>query len=108
RGDIVLADPETLQDLGEPIPVGSSVQRLAFSWDGRRLAAALTNRTLAVVDVKTRQVTKSEALHGEPLSAIAFSRDDTMIATGSDDHTVRVWDANTLETKLVISRDGRI
>jgi WD40 repeat protein len=105
---IGLADPTTLEYRAEPIPVGSSVQRLAFSWDGRRLAAALTNRTFAVVDMDTRQVTKSDALHGEPLSAIAFSRDGTMIATGSDDHTVRVWDATTLRTKVVISRDGRI
>src|SRR5216683_2481540 len=30
--------------------------------------------------------------HTQPVTAVAWSRDDRWIASGSDDHTVRVWD----------------
>lgn len=33
--------------------------------------------------------------HSDEIYAAAFSRDGKLIATGSDDQTVRVWDANT-------------
>ena len=35
--------------------------------------------------------------HGGPVNSVSFSPDGTRIVSGSDDNTVRVWDAVTGE-----------
>jgi WD40 repeat protein len=66
---------------------------LAASPDGLTLATGLAIGAVNVSDFETgRQHTKLLG-HTRPVRAIAFSRDGTRIATGSEDGSARVWNA---------------
>ena len=96
NGDIVLWDTLTSTAL-RPIPgPGFTVDSLAFSPDGARLAGSGAQSTFAHVwDLKTGSVslTLSGSSHG--IACVAFSPDGARIATGGYDFSVRVWDAGT-------------
>ena len=40
--------------------------------------------------------------HGDKVAAVCFSPDDTLIASGSHDHTVRVWETATGQTVRIL------
>src|SRR5262249_2517285 len=93
---------------------------LAFSPDGRRLAAGGVKQTVQIWDLQTG-VAKSLHGHTGGVWAVAFSPDagGRWIASAGEDSTVKVWDSETKElihnfrghtglvTSLVFSRDGR-
>lgn len=83
--------------LGEAVPVaGDLLTALAFSPDGRTLAAAATTTTdITVIDVASRSTPKVVATlsgHTKQVEALAFSPSSGLLASGSDDITVRLWD----------------
>jgi WD40 repeat protein len=45
--------------------------------------------------------------HSGPIRAVAFSPDSQRIATGSEDHTVKIWEAATGNPLLTLSRHSR-
>ncbi|WP_328473354.1 hypothetical protein OHA21_12280 [Actinoplanes sp. NBC_00393] len=65
---------------------------VAFSPEGRRIAAGTNERTIRMWDVTDR--TNSLALRGHknPVLDLAFSPDGRRLVSGSQDSTVRVWD----------------
>jgi WD40 repeat protein len=78
------------------------VQALAFSRDGRWLAAENSSNSVAVWDTATgREILTlpsdkpPPALHRTWVYSIAFSPDGRELASGVDDQTVRVWDLST-------------
>ncbi|KAK1762844.1 quinon protein alcohol dehydrogenase-like superfamily [Phialemonium atrogriseum] len=64
---------------------------IAFSHDGRTIAAVCRHDTVTLRDLASR--TRSETLlgHGVAISSVAFSEDDQMLASASIDGAVKIW-----------------
>jgi WD40 repeat protein len=76
--------------LPEPTPV----RAVAFAPDGRTLAFA-SLRTGTVLDPAAGQVRAVLKGHDKLINGLAFSPDGGTLVTGSNDGTVRLWDAAT-------------
>jgi WD40 repeat protein len=78
---------------------------LSFSGDGTRLAFPNEGRPDATIfDVERRVVARIiKGKHRRQVRDIAFSVDGTLVATGSDDRTARVWDATNGRHKQVVN-----
>src|SRR5262249_31939409 len=71
---------------------GHSIHQVAFSPNGKTLAAARTNRKIDLWEVLTWKHTGSLEGHKESVAALAFAPDSRILFTGSFDTTVRFWD----------------
>jgi WD40 repeat protein len=100
--DVTRLDKEYLD--GKPAPrhtlpartPGPSVN-MAFSPDGKRLAAGGENNLVKVWDVQTGTVLQTLPGHRGDVYTVAFSHDGRWIASGSEDSTVKIWDARSGE-----------
>jgi WD40 repeat protein/tRNA A-37 threonylcarbamoyl transferase component Bud32 len=68
------------------------VHGVAFSPDGRLLAAASYDGTLKLWDSVTGLEVRTLIGHTAPVWAVAFSSDGQHLASAGEDKTVRVWD----------------
>jgi WD40 repeat protein len=89
----------------------SSVVRLAFSPDGKRLATVSWDRTAKIWDMETPTATGkiNKAIltlegQSEHISCIAFSPDGRQFATGSMDSTVKIWNLPLTSSSTQIPR----
>jgi WD40 repeat protein len=98
------------------LPGGTTA--LAFSPDGRRLAVATLGQKILLFDVVGWQLAAEAVGHLDAITALAFSPSGGLLASGGDDRTVRLWEAETglprgareLDTQvkaLAFAPDGR-
>jgi WD40 repeat protein len=88
-----------------PVAPNSAIWSLSFSPDGQQLISAGTDK-IQVWDANTWQplITLSEPQCR--IRSIAYSRDQTMIAVGSDDQQVRIWDTKTSQPLKTLSGES--
>ncbi|MBX3416124.1 MAG: serine/threonine protein kinase [Pirellulaceae bacterium] len=90
-----------LTDSAANLAHSASINRLVFSRDGRWLASASDDRTVAIWDIGERKLVKRlEGQHLSDVFAVVFSPSGDLIYTGSRDRTIAVW---SLETGQVIT-----
>ena len=69
-----------------------SWHRLAFSPDSSLVAFAAHDQSIRLVDPRSNKEVRSLTGHTQEITCLAFFPDGRHLATGSRDHTVRIWD----------------
>lgn len=97
RGEVRLFDWHAKAWLGMQALGGDLVTCVAFSPDGRQLAAASMEKIVRVFNVGDKEPRLGESLllkgHSGPVTAVAFSPDGKIIVTTSLDRSLKVWSA---------------
>lgn len=101
---IYLWDVATGQPYELPPQASSYSYRAVFSNGGHLVAAALSNGTVMLADVASRNVLRVLEGHAQVVKALAFSADDRMLASGGDDNQLRLWDVNSGQLIKVIGQ----
>jgi WD40 repeat protein len=95
-GELKLWDVGTGRVVLDVNEIGSVLQDVCFSPDGKRLAGAGRDGTVRLWDADTGKELRTFPGHDGGANAVAFSPDGRRLASGGDDAIVRVWDADGL------------
>ncbi len=91
-----LGPPLTGQHGAAPTTTPDSINAVAYSADGRTLAAGGRNNVVMLWDVADRgrptPLGPSLASHQGHVLTVAFAPDGRTLVTGGNDHTVALWD----------------
>jgi len=95
-GDIVVWETATGKSLAT---MGAWVYAVAFSPDGTLLAGAgtsiSTENQLTLWDSATGKVIRQFPAQGDDVNVVAFDPTGTLLVSGGDDKTVRIWEVAT-------------
>jgi RNA polymerase sigma factor (sigma-70 family) len=98
---------ESRHDLGH----GYAIDAVAFSPDGRTIVtgAAYSDTDVRSWDALTGKLKGRWRGHTDGIGAVAYAPDGRLVASSSDDGTVRLWDAATgKEIGCLDARDGAV
>lgn len=79
---------------------------LAASADGRFLAAACKDGTMALIEMLTAETMRVFEAHEGGADAVAFSPDGALLVTGGRDNLVRVWDVQGESEQPLVTLEG--
>jgi WD40 repeat protein len=85
---------------------GRNPGSIAFSADGRLIAAGNCDPGIIVWDAATGNVKFKLTGHSACVNALAFSSDSTLLASSSPDKTTRIWDLQTGQEVLTLPEGG--
>jgi eukaryotic-like serine/threonine-protein kinase len=85
-----------------------SVQTVAYSPDGTRLASAGSDGTVRVWDASTGQEILTLRGHTSKFPDVAFSPDGRMLAAPGDDKSVKLWDVVTGQPLTSIGHNDEV
>ncbi len=71
-----------------------TVEAVAWSPDGKRIASGSSDTTAQVWDATTGKTSLTYSGHGDRVTSVAWSPDGKRIASASGDQTVQIWDAS--------------
>ena len=74
---------------------GGTMNSVAFSPDGTKIASGISNDDVDVWDATTGRLIARHTGHFHPVNSVAFSPDGSKIVSGGNDNRVRLWDAAT-------------
>jgi WD40 repeat protein len=69
----------------------SRINGLAFSPDGKTLAAGTQDSSIILWSMSTKEEVAAFAAHRGSISCVAFAPHGNILATGSNDRTVKLW-----------------
>jgi len=75
-----------------------------FSTDGKLLFVGRVDGSLRVLDAATGRVLRDIPAHAEPLLALALSPDGKLLASGSNDSTVLLWNVAELSKPAAVGK----
>ncbi|GAA0191230.1 hypothetical protein GCM10009122_53550 [Fulvivirga kasyanovii] len=107
KGQITFINMDTKEEhiFFEDIRTRSDMVSVAFSNDGKMLAAGNENGTVRVWDLRNNMPLTISDKHSARVNNIRFSADNSKLATGSFDATVRIWNTERLNDPPIILDD---
>lgn len=84
----------------------NSFRRIAWSTDGRLLAAGSFDKLVRIYDAQSGALQNAMSGHSEVVYTVGWSADSTMLASGSRDGTIRIWDSATGQTIHTLTVEG--
>lgn len=91
-GTVYFWSTSTFKSIRQTAVGSAGVSAFAFSPDGRAFAAA-AGEIAVIHDVSSGHQIGESIRQASPVTSLRFSADSKRIATGTDDGTVRLWDA---------------
>ncbi|KIJ61172.1 hypothetical protein HYDPIDRAFT_31474 [Hydnomerulius pinastri MD-312] len=84
------------QSEGEPFEGQSVIYAISYSLNGKLIATG--GGTLRIYDSQSGRMLLDLKGHTKSVVALSFSHDGTRLASGSGDHTIRIWNTSSGET----------
>jgi WD40 repeat protein len=82
------------------LPTSAMVWGMRFSPDGRQIFAATFSGGIDVLESTTDAKPRTTPGHQRLIPGLALSSDGSMLATGSEDGTIKVWHAASMNRLL--------
>jgi len=86
----------------------NDVDAISISARGQIAAGSWDKKINIYKDDSTFNLIKSFEAHLAPVTAIKYSRDGGLLASGSNDHSVRIWDSTYKLIKVLEGHNGNI
>ena len=90
--DIAAKSSFTARDIIFDTNLGFVVSEVAWSPNGKMIAAACEDKIVYILEPETGEIAKQLARHQNKVKSVAWSPSSTLLASGGDDLKVFVWD----------------